>query len=174
MFLNILLKTILNGCANCTNHEDVQFIHKLLADLTLLPQHSMHQYAQDLAKSSFALLNTEEIPGITNNAVEILEKFPHLFNHNNLFELKLKQRLEQNLYTVQIDLLAMQENNIQIVEIKSDIAKKLRADNIPNSYLEQLSIYKKCVESIYPNHKIACFILSFFQKKIFPIEKLNV
>ena len=86
----------------------------------------------------------------------------------------MKQRLEQKLYTVKIDLVSIQTNSIQIVEIKTDKAKQLKTGKIPESYLKQLSIYKKCIESIYPRHDIKCFILSFFQKKIFPINELHV
>jgi ATP-dependent exoDNAse (exonuclease V) beta subunit len=65
-----------------------------------------------------------------------------------------------------IDRMIVHNASVDIIEIKADKAKLLAETSIAPEYKQQLEIYKKCVSEIYPEKKINCKILSFYQKKL--------
>lgn len=58
-----------------------------------------------------------------------------------------------------IDLLAMSENKIIIIDYKSDSRPPETFAQIPDHYISQLNFYRHIIQNIYPNYEITCKIL---------------
>lgn len=84
------------------------------------------------------------------------ETFDELFSKNNRFELPISGFINDKFVNQRIDLLVIKNNEILIIDYKSD---ENPDDKIPQEYQEQLNSYKKLISDLYPNHKIQTAIL---------------
>lgn len=80
------------------------------------------------------------------------EQFEKIFRGN----VKCEVEITADKISGRIDLLAEQENEILIIDYKSD---ETVPKAIPDQYAAQLTTYKNIVEKIYPAKKISCAIL---------------
>ena len=143
------------------------FIHKILSDAPKIPMHDLVNYIKNLANSSlFNLIPNKEIEEISLLTKEIMCKFPNIFKNEVLSEVSVNNLAKKSNAIIKIDKLMMDANRVEIIEIKTDKSKILSNSNLPIEYVRQLEIYKKCISYIYPNKKITCKILSFYQKKL--------
>lgn len=58
-----------------------------------------------------------------------------------------------------IDLLTVSQDQVTIIDYKSDSHPPSNQDFISTDYINQLNFYRSIVREIYPNHKIICKIL---------------
>ena len=144
------------------------FIHKVLYDICKIPEQKRSLYIKNLANASeFEIIPYKEVNSIIKITEKIIQKFSNIFYGNNILsEVTIHSSIDKNAVSARIDKLIINENDIDIVEIKADKAKKIKADIMPMEYKKQLEIYKKCIALAYPNRKINCKILSFYQQKL--------
>ncbi len=118
-----------------------------------------------IEKESF--LNLEEKKKINHEISQFLtsKEFEKLFCGNVRCEVEVFGEIEGKKTFGRIDLLVEKENEILIIDYKSDEALP---DKAPQSYLEQLSDYQSLVKCIYPNRKITMgiFWTKFLQLQI--------
>ncbi|MBY0580624.1 MAG: UvrD-helicase domain-containing protein [Rickettsiales bacterium] len=143
------------------------FIHQILSDASKIPTENFTNYIVNLANnSSFNSIPKREIEEIKLIAKEIIHKFPDIFINEVLSEVSINNLAAKTDIIIKIDKLIVKDDNIEIIEIKADKAKILSKSNLPDEYSRQLDIYKQCISHIYPNKKISCKILSFYQKEL--------
>jgi ATP-dependent helicase/nuclease subunit A len=143
------------------------FIHKILSDAPKIPMQDLVNYIKNLANSSlFNLIPNREIEEISLLTKDIIHKFPNIFKNEVLSEISVNNLAKKSDTIIKIDKLIVDANCVEIIEIKADKAKILSNSNLPIEYVRQLEIYKKCISYIYPNKKITCKILSFYQKEL--------
>ncbi len=87
------------------------------------------------------------------------EQFHKIVAMNTKTELSIGSSNEQGIDTGRIDLMAMDDNNIIIIDYKSDNNPIYDFDKIPSAYVYQLEFYRKTIQKIYPTHQITCQIL---------------
>ncbi|MDE6224026.1 MAG: PD-(D/E)XK nuclease family protein, partial [Alphaproteobacteria bacterium] len=92
-----------------------------------------------------------QIETILNNS-----ELDFMFKDNTFAELEVA--IENKTY--RIDKLVIQNNEILIIDYKTD-TNVPNKDNVPIAYKLQLANYKKVMEKIYPQYKIRTFILWF-------------
>ncbi len=86
--------------------------------------------------------------------------FDDLFSNNLECEIEISGYFDKKLITKRIDLLVIKENEIIIIDYKSDdIAYKDLQNPAPQDYQQQLNIYQNLLAKIYPNYKIGTAIL---------------
>jgi ATP-dependent helicase/nuclease subunit A len=134
---------------------------------------------------------TEEKPWLTKLAERIIEKenflnlkektkihheisqfltskeFEKLFCGNVRCEVEVFGECEDKKTLNRIDLLVERENEILVIDYKSD---ETLPNQVPQSYLEQLTNYQRLVQKIYPNHKI---VMGIFWTKFLQLKMLN-
>jgi ATP-dependent helicase/nuclease subunit A len=143
------------------------FIHKILSDAPKIPMQDLANYIKNLAGSGlFSLIPNKEIEEISLLTKDIMLKFPNIFNNEVLSEVSVNNLAKKSNTIIKIDKLIVDANHVEIIEIKTDKSKILSNSNLPIEYVRQLEIYKKCISYIYPNKKITCKILSFYQRKL--------
>ena len=67
-----------------------------------------------------------------------------------------------------MDFVAIQENGITIIDFKTDAI--FSADELITRYREQLLLYQKAMNTLYPNSKIACYIYSLHLSEIIQVS----
>lgn len=134
-------------------------IHKLLE---ILPSVKVAERDDVLDYYAYNLLpnfSEKNKRQIKNNVLNILEKFPDLFSENSQAEVSVVGRVGEHIVSGQIDRLVIRERKIIIVDYKNTSRSFRSSKEIPQSYKEQLKLYKSLIQKIYPNKNIECYIL---------------
>lgn len=84
------------------------------------------------------------------------EQFEKLFYGNVKCEVEIAGNIENRKTLNRIDLLVEKENEILLVDYKSD---ETIPQKVPQRYTAQLNTYKKLVKDLHPNKKITAAIL---------------
>ncbi|GAB4163187.1 MAG: exodeoxyribonuclease V subunit beta [Rickettsiaceae bacterium] len=85
--------------------------------------------------------------------------FGELIQNNVLTEASIGSVKDDQINLGRIDLLVRLEQEVVIVDYKSDINPPQHKGNIPESYKQQLYTYKNLIAEIYPNKLISTKIL---------------
>jgi ATP-dependent helicase/nuclease subunit A len=114
-------------------------------------------------------LNLEEKTKIHHEISQFLtsKEFEKLFCGNVRCEVEVFGECEDKKTLNRIDLLVERENEILVIDYKSD---ETLPNQVPQSYLEQLTNYQRLVQKIYPNHKI---VMGIFWTKFLQLKMLN-
>jgi ATP-dependent helicase/nuclease subunit A len=108
--------------------------------------------SQLVAKENF--LDESQKTEVSDQALKFLHSplFEELFSGKIFCEVELSGSRSIS----RIDLLIERENEVLIVDYKSD---ETMPDKIPQQYIDQLKNYENLVKKIYPKKKISCAIL---------------
>ncbi|MCT4575673.1 MAG: double-strand break repair helicase AddA [Alphaproteobacteria bacterium] len=132
-------------------------IHKLLE---ILPNTSNKELAcSDFLKNSKHGLSQEQILQIKTEIMSIFNNYSYLFSENSFAEVPIVGEINGEKYSGVIDRLCIKEDEIIIVDYKSNRPPAETAEDTPNSYKKQLEIYKGILSKVYPNKNIKTAIL---------------
>ncbi|MDX2083276.1 MAG: UvrD-helicase domain-containing protein [Rickettsiales bacterium] len=84
------------------------------------------------------------------------QQFQNLFHGTIKSEVEIVGNIENQKILRRIDLLIESENEVLIIDYKSD---EILPDLVPTQYLAQLKTYEKLIKNIYPDKKISLAIL---------------
>ncbi|MCC8417971.1 MAG: PD-(D/E)XK nuclease family protein [Rickettsia endosymbiont of Bryobia graminum] len=130
-----------------------------------------HKVLEDSAKiNDFFALNKH--PYIQILPIQLQEKIhkniDKLLNNNEFIKLNLGQlktevtigiNLDNEPKVGRIDLLAIEEEKITIIDYKSDAHPPKTSDLINESYVDQLNFYRHIIQKLYPDSIVNCKIL---------------
>lgn len=113
------------------------------------------------------LLDFEEKKKISSEISQFLtsKEFEKLFCGNVNCEVEISGESDGKKTLSRIDLLIERENEVLIIDYKSD---EILPNKVPQGYVEQLNNYQNLVKNIYPNQKIklGIFWTKFLQLQI--------
>ncbi len=133
--------------------------NKITADKTYLLNIATKIISQKSTESSLDQDLKEEMIGKIEDFINS-DIFDDLFLNDLECELEISGYLDKKLITKRIDLLVIKENEIMIVDYKSDdITYEDLQNPAPQNYQRQLNIYQNLLAKIYPNYKISAAIL---------------
>lgn len=98
-------------------------------------------------------------------------KFNFLFEENSESEVPIMANLDGQIISGKIDKLIIKDNEILIIDYKSD---KIKAEEIREKalkYQNQLNLYSKIIAKIYPNKKISSHIIWTYLGEMLEIIK---
>lgn len=138
-------------------------MHKMIEHLgnQVWNEETIIQTAQQLN----AQLSTRDV-----ERLQILYKdviFHALLDENCYYELPFMVKEGKEILHGFMDFVAMKEDEITILDFKSDTVKD--GNELVNLYHEQLLLYKKAMTILYPDSKINCYIYSLHLSKMIPI-----
>ena len=102
---------------------------------------------------------------IVHQALKIIndERFMDLFGENSRAEVAIVgkgKNLDDNIVVNgNIDRLVIKENEILVLDYKTNRPPPTDADNIPKVYINQMAAYRAVLQNQFPNHKIICALL---------------
>ncbi len=147
--------------------------HKLLQFLPDIPENQRHKSMQDyLTKHAGDLPDSvhqnimEEIEKILNHAA-----FKAIFGENAKAEVPITGLLKDGrIVSGQIDRLIITDQEIIIVDFKTNRPPPKTPQDIPLIYKNQMQAYADILREIYPNHKIHCALLWTDGPNLMPVE----
>ncbi len=133
------------------------YVHKLLEILPTLIQDQWELVAQNQALS-FSI--SDWLPPF--EAVKKLlthQDFQGVFGENSYAEVDVSGGIQGQKFNGQIDRLIIENKKITIIDFKSNKASPQSLDEVPESYIGQLKIYKELIQKIYPAHEVSCELI---------------
>jgi ATP-dependent helicase/nuclease subunit A len=100
----------------------------------------------------------------------------HLFGAHSYAEVPIAGTIDGEKFSGQIDRLIVLENEIIILDFKSDQNPPSNPSLVDARYRQQLAVYKQLLQQIYPRHNITCQILWIRTKSLMtiPIESKEI
>lgn len=145
-----------------------QLTHALLEHLPGMEPSMWREAAERLVEARGGALHERTQKGIVDETLAILtdEKFFALFGPHSMAEVPLTARLEPSgksgapiVISGQIDRLAVDGDDVLIVDYKTNRPPPEIAENVADAYLTQLAAYRVAISKIYPEKRVKCAIL---------------
>lgn len=140
--------------------------HGLLQYLPDVDVDARAEKGTDFLNKQASDLNADIQSSILNEVIAILNhpEFSEFFGEGSMAEVPVTGVVDNStgrpdIISGQIDRLLVQDNEVWIVDFKSNRPPPRDIDKVPNVYKKQLKAYKTLIQDIYPNHKIKCALL---------------
>lgn len=140
-------------------------MHRLLEVLPEMPEVQWEQAGLVLLKQSLPVLAEEKYQALLHEVFEVLkdEEFAAVFGEGSQAEVPitalLTQDTEPRVLSGQIDRLLVQENQVLVLDYKTNQQIPASVAEIPDYYRHQLTSYVQALRLIYPQKVIRTAIL---------------
>lgn len=149
----------------CTNDKN-RFrrgilIHKLLQYLPDIQFSDKRKVIHDFLFVNAPDLPADDVQRIVDEIVRLLENknFSKLFGKNSKAEVPIMGQADGKIISGQIDRLVVDDDEVLIVDFKTNRPAAKSLKDVPSLYLKQLKAYKLLLEQIYVNKTVHTFIL---------------
>ncbi len=145
--------------------EDNRFLrgnvtHKLLEFLPDVAPENRHNAAQKYVQKNAADLSANAQGSIVSEVMKILDEYGNFFMAGSMAEVPITGLMPDNrIISGQIDRLVIDQDNIWILDYKTNRPPPRNEKDIPAIYRDQLTAYHDAIAAIYPDHTIHCAIL---------------
>ena len=131
---------------------------EILPDLDIEKQESA---AQKFLKQDVHELNDHGRDIIIKEVMSIIHNIDMaaLFGSNSRSEVPIVGQIGEFTVSGQVDRLAVLDNEILIVDYKTNRPPPKNTDDIPKIYVRQMAAYKKIIGDIYPKRHVRCILL---------------
>ncbi len=136
-------------------------IHRLLESLPAVPMNAREKTARAwLARPSHALSDAQQ-QQILQETLTVLNHpdFAEIFGPGSLAEVPLTGLFGDQVMSGQIDRLLIKEDEIQIIDYKTNRPSPTDLEKVPAVYLRQMKIYQDALKKMYPEKRIKCGLL---------------
>jgi len=148
-----------------------RIIHRLLQSLPDIPAASRIGAVERFLSHPRHGLNLTQRGEIAHEVHRLLvdEKFEVLWSSASLAEAPLAGRINGAIVFRQVDRLCLKEDEVWIVDYKTNRPPPLTEKDIPAPYRQQLAEYRVLLSGIYPGKKVRCFLLWTFTADLMEI-----
>ncbi|GJL99371.1 MAG: double-strand break repair helicase AddA [Methyloligella sp.] len=145
-----------------------RLVHKLLEYLPDVPEADRLKAAETLAKHHGRDLREQHQASIINETLAIINNpdYKDLFGPGSKAEVSLIARITPKktgatpiLLQGQIDRLVVREDEILIIDYKSNRPSPRKLEDVAEAYQAQLAAYRIALREIYPHHKLKSALL---------------
>ncbi|NKB55766.1 MAG: double-strand break repair helicase AddA [Alphaproteobacteria bacterium] len=142
-----------------------QLVHRLLQTLPDLPTSRRRDAATAFLTRPIHGVDAEERGAIADEVMRILEdpSFAPLFAPGSRAETPIVGTvtgpLGPEIISGQVDRLVIRENEVMIVDYKTNRPPPLRENDVPEAYLRQMAAYRAVMRKIWPKRPIRCVLL---------------
>jgi ATP-dependent helicase/nuclease subunit A len=136
-------------------------VHRILEILPQLPPENWEKaLAQYLARPHLALPPAAQ----KTFAGEILAVLRHpefsaIFSAGSRAEVPVVGVTGQKILSGQMDRVLVTENQVLIIDYKTNRPPPKKAEDVPVVYLKQMAAYRSVIKKIYPKHTVKCALL---------------
>lgn len=138
-----------------------RLIHRLLQSLPdLAPDQRLAAARRYLSQAALAL-SEAEIAQIADEAMAVMSApgLEALFGPDARAEVPIAGLVEGTAIAGQVDRLAVTDDEVLIVDYKTNRPPPLNVEDTPVVYLKQMAAYQRTLRAIYPAKKVTCALL---------------
>ncbi len=143
-------------------------IHKLLQIIPDILAENRRSFIAEFLKHKAPEFDAEEITAEVMNLLDNNE-FGGVFGANSKAEVPIMGEINGKIVSGQIDRLIINQDNIIVVDFKTNRRPPQNAADIPEVYRSQLGAYKALLQKIYPDKEVKTFILWTNTAQIMPL-----
>ncbi|RCK49305.1 double-strand break repair helicase AddA [Thalassospira profundimaris] len=136
-------------------------IHKLLELLPDLPIDARRIAAERFLAQPVHALEADQQAEIADETIAIFNNpdFAPVFASGSRAEVPLVGIVGGDVVSAQIDRLVVRDDDVMIVDYKTNRPPPRDVEGTPRAYRRQMSIYRAALAQMYPGKKVRCFIL---------------
>ncbi|MBO6806383.1 double-strand break repair helicase AddA [Thalassospira sp.] len=136
-------------------------IHKLLELLPDLPEQARRKAAERFLAQPIHALDPDQQIEIANETLGIFDNpaFAPVFAPGSRAEVPLVGIVGGDVVSAQIDRLVVRDDEVMIVDYKTNRPPPRDVEDTPRAYRRQMSIYRAALAQMYPGKTVRCFIL---------------
>ena len=136
-------------------------IHKLLQFLPDVKQGDLSSVIKAFLRANASDLPENQHDVILHEVLNLLQNpdFEKVFGDGSKAEVPLMGMVDGKIISAQIDRLVVRDDEVLIIDFKTNRPAAKTIDDVPVIYKKQLAAYKQLVEKIYPEKSVHCFIL---------------
>lgn len=136
-------------------------IHKLLELLPDLPDNARRAAAERFLAQPVHALEPDLQAEIADETLGIFDHpdFAPVFAPGSRAEVPLVGIVGGDVVSAQIDRLVVRDEEVMIVDYKTNRPPPRDVEGTPKAYRRQMSIYRAALAQMYPGKKVRCFIL---------------
>jgi ATP-dependent helicase/nuclease subunit A len=136
-------------------------VHQILEFLPQLPPEKWEQsLAKYLARPALGIPSKQQ----KELAAEVLAVLRHpdfapIFGAGSRAEVPVTAQLSDKVISGQMDRIRVTDNEVLIIDYKTNRPPPNRVEDVPVVYLKQMAAYKAIMNNIYKNHVVKCALL---------------
>lgn len=136
-------------------------IHKLLELLPDLPEQERRGAAERFLAQPVHALDADVQREIADETIGIFDnrEFAPVFAPGSRAEVPLVGIVGGDVVSAQIDRLVVRDDEVMIVDYKTNRPPPRDVEATPRAYRRQMAIYRDALAQMYPGRKVRCFIL---------------
>lgn len=150
-----------------------RILHRLLELLPDVVSDARPQAADSLLEKLAADISVDERDEWRDEVLTVLDHpdFASVFGKGSRPEVSVAGKIGGSLVSGQIDRLAIDGNEIRIIDFKTNRPPPKRVEDTAPSYLAQMAAYRALLQKIYPGHQVECALLWTFAPRLTPLPK---
>ncbi len=148
-------------------------VHKLLEQLPKLDTDEREQACHNYLSRPAFRLAADQIDEIWASLSKILTdpRFGPLFGPGSRAEVTIAATVGGRALSGRIDRLVVRDDEVLIVDFKSNRLPPERLEDVPPAYLAQLAAYTKVIDQIYPDRPVRAALLWTSVAQLMPVPK---
>lgn len=137
-----------------------RLMHTLLEYLPSLSPDERESRALFYLKTQTGL-SAQECASTAREVVDILSHhaLQHIYGPQSQSEAPLVGVIRGRAFSGQVDRLVVLENEILVLDYKTNRPPPATLDGVPKAYLAQMAAYQDLLQNLYPAHHVRCFLL---------------
>jgi len=136
-------------------------VHKLLELLPEMPKEDWKATIENYLARNLLEMPKKEQKNLADKVLAVLnhEEFAPIFGEGSRAEVPIVGIVGNKVISGKIDRLVITNNEVLIVDYKSNREPPESVEHIPVVYLKQLSLYSELIRKIYPNYNVKSALL---------------
>jgi ATP-dependent helicase/nuclease subunit A len=149
-----------------------RLIHRLLQELPDITPAARADAARRWLARPTHHLTAEAQAAIAAEVLAVIDdsRFAPLFGGGSRAEVPLSGEIDGQLITGQIDRLLILDNEVTVLDYKSDRPAPASAHRIAPVYLRQMAAYRALLRAIYPGRTVRCLLLWTEEPRPMPLD----
>ncbi len=149
-----------------------RIIHALLQTLPDIDEADRLAAASAYLGQSIHDLTGQEREDITQETLAVLDhpEFKPLFGPGSRAEVPLVGEVAGQIMSAQLDRLLIGEEDILVVDYKTNRPPPVDSSQVPGIYLKQMAAYRAALSAIYPNRPVKCALLWTDGARLMPLD----
>ena len=140
-------------------------VHRLMQSLPDIPAERRRKAAEEYLARAGGKLAAEERASIAEQVMRVLEdaRFYELYGPGSRAEVPIVGRLILGGETIrvsgQVDRLAVTQSSVLITDFKTNRPAPRRIEDVPQSYVRQLALYRAVLVKLYPDKTVRAALI---------------
>jgi ATP-dependent helicase/nuclease subunit A len=134
-------------------------LHRLFELLPRLEPAARDEAARRLARHAMPDLPAAERDALAREAIGVIEAHPGFFGPGSRAEVPVVGVVGTTAVAGQVDRLVVAEDEVRILDFKSNRQPPARPEDAPQAYVAQLALYRALVAPLYPGRRVRCILV---------------